>query len=80
MLPMRTLNQLKSGETSKIRAWAYYDGMWYDGFERRMNALGLDIGKEIKVLRKGWFRPIHLQVGMTELFIRKKDAQNIWVD
>ena len=78
---MRTPNEMKAGETSKIRAWDYYyDDMWYDGFERRMNALGLDIGKEIKVLRKGWFRPIHLQVGMTEIFIRTKDANHIWVD
>lgn len=72
---MRTLNQLKSGETSKILSWTYYDSML-----SRLAGLGLNIGKEIKVLRKGWFGPIHLQVGMTEIFIRKSDAKNIWVD
>ena len=72
---MRTLKDLKSGETTKIRAWTCYDGML-----SRLAGLGLGIGKEVKVLRKGWFGPIHLQVGMTEIFIRKKDAQNIWVD
>ena len=77
---MRTLNELKAGESSKIRGWIYDDDVLYDSMTRRMNALGLDVGKEIKVLRKGWFRPIHLQVGMTEIFIRIKDAKNILVD
>ena len=77
---MRTLNELKAGETSKIRGWIYDDDVLYDSMTRRMSALGLDVGKEIKVLRKGWFRPIHLQVGMTEIFIRTKDAKNIWID
>jgi len=72
---MRTLKDLKVGETSKIRAWVCFDGML-----GRLMGLGLGIGKEVKVLRKGWFRPIHLQVGMTEIFIRKKDAKNIWID
>jgi len=77
---MRTLNELKAGETSKIRGWIYDDDVLYDSMTRRMNALGLDVDNEVKVLRKGWFRPIHLRVGMTEIFIRTKDAKNILVD
>jgi Fe2+ transport system protein FeoA len=72
---MKTLKDLKVGETSKIRAWVCFDGML-----GRLIGLGLTIGAEVKVLRKGWFRPIHIQVGMTEMFIRSRDASNIWVD
>jgi Fe2+ transport system protein FeoA len=72
---MRTLNQLKTGEISNIRAWVCFDEML-----PRLAGLGLSIGKEIEVLRNGWFRPIHIRIGMTELFIRKSDAQNLWVD
>jgi ferrous iron transport protein A len=72
---MRSLTDLKPGETSKIRAWVCFDGML-----PRLAGLGLSVGKEIKVLRSGWFRPIHIRIGMTELFIRKSDAANVWVD
>ena len=73
---MRTLKDLKSGETSTIRAWVCFDGML-----GRLIGLGLGIGNEVKVLRKGWFGPIHIQVGTTtELVIRRKDAANMWVD
>lgn len=72
---MKNLNDLKPGETGRISAWIWYESKMI----LRLAGLGLSIGKEVKVIRKGWFRPIHLQVGMTEIFIRKKDAQNIWV-
>jgi ferrous iron transport protein A len=73
---MKPLKDLKKGETGKVVAMVSCPyGLLY-----RMNALGIRVGQPIEVLRKGWFRPLHIRIGMTEMFIRKKDAQNIWVD
>ena len=67
---------MKSGETGKIDFVLYYGNNLFF----RMNALGIRVGNEIKVLRNLWFFPIHIRISTTEMFIRRKDAQNIWID
>ena len=47
---------------------------------RRLQAMGLRLGVEIKVLRKALTgSPIHIKVNTTELAIRQKDAENIHI-
>jgi len=72
---MKPLNQLKSGDTGEIVKISCPHTLLF-----RMNALGIRMGQKVEVLRSGWFRPLHICVSTTEMFIRKKDAQNIWVD
>jgi ferrous iron transport protein A len=72
------LDQIKAGETCTIRLMFSEDNRWI--INGRLRALGLEMGKEVKVLHNWWIFPIHLRVGMTELFIRRKDAKNIWVE
>ena len=72
------LDQIKSGETCKIRLMFSEDNRWIIG--GRLRALGLGMGKEVKVLHNWWIFPIHLQVGKAHLFIRRSDAKNIWVE
>ena len=72
------LNQIKAGETCKIRLMFSEDNRWIIG--GRLRALGLGMGKEVKVLHNWWIFPIHLQVGKAHLFIRRSDAKNIWVE
>lgn len=44
----------------------------------RLNALGLKIGKPVTVIRRGALGgPLHVRVGMTELVLRRKEAQLI---
>ena len=74
---MKRLTELKPGENGKVVA--IFCSNQGPGFILRLAALGITTGKEIKVLRKHWFAPFHIQVGMTELMIRKKDAHEIWV-
>ena len=72
------LNQIKAGETCKIRLMFSGDNRWI--INGRLRALGLGMGKEVKVLHNWWIFPIHLQVGKAHLFIRRSDAKNIWVE
>ena len=73
---MKTLNQIKQNERVKIVSVCNCS----DGVCNRLKCLGVDVGNEIEVIRKGWFGPIHFRVGMTEMFIRKKDAKCIEVE
>ena len=72
---MKPLNQLKSGDTGEIVKISCPHTLLF-----RMNALGIRMGQKVEVLRNGWFRPLHIRVSTTEMFIRKKDAKNIWID
>jgi ferrous iron transport protein A len=48
------------------------------GLLQRLSALGLCQGKTVSVLRRAWWSgPLHLRVGMTELMLRRRDAQRI---
>lgn len=50
------------------------------GLAHRLEALGLQPGQVVQVLRRApWSGPIHLQVGMTELMLRRRDASRIQV-
>lgn len=73
---MKTLNQLKLNSKAHITSISCS----CEGFACRLNAMGICTGQEIEVLRIAWFGPIHVRIGMTELFIRKKDAKCIQVD
>ena len=44
----------------------------------RLAALGLSVGKTVKVVRRGrWAGPLHIRIGTTELMIRQRDACGI---
>jgi ferrous iron transport protein A len=45
---------------------------------RRLKALGLGQGQRIHLLRRAWMAgPLHVRVGMTELMLRRVDANHI---
>ena len=70
------LADLKAGQSATILA-LHIDS----GLQHRFNALGFRCGQEIHVLRKsGWMKgPLHVQVGMTEVMLRRCDARHITV-
>ena len=72
---MKTLNQIKPNQKVKIVSVSNIS----KGTSTRLRCLGIVEGNEIEVVRNWWFNPIHIRVGMTELFIRKKDAKHIVV-
>ena len=73
---MKTLNQIQANRKVKIVSVCNCS----DGVCNRLKSLGVIVGNEIEVLRRSWFGPIHFRVGMTELFIRKRDAKCIEVE
>ena len=73
---MKRLTELKPGESGKVIAIFCSNE---SGFARRLAALGIVTGKEIEVINKSFFTPIHIRVGMTEIMLRKKDAHEIWI-
>ncbi|OGA20080.1 MAG: hypothetical protein A3G25_14230 [Betaproteobacteria bacterium RIFCSPLOWO2_12_FULL_63_13] len=65
-----TLDALHPGETGTILAL-------HTGAElyRRLAALGLRVGKHVRILRRGRFAgPLHVRVGTTDLMLRPSDA------
>ncbi|MCP9774957.1 ferrous iron transport protein A [Cyanobium sp. HWJ4-Hawea] len=45
------------------------------GLRHRLEAMGLSQGKQVLMLRRGWWSgPLHVRVGMTELMLRRRDA------
>lgn len=70
-----TLDSLHPGESATILAL-------HAGAElhRRLAALGLRVGKHVRILRRGRFAgPLHIRVGTTDLMLRAKDASCIQV-
>jgi ferrous iron transport protein A len=50
------------------------------GFNQRLQALGFRVGQQVIMLRKAWFSgPVHVRVGMTEVILRRQEAQKIAV-
>jgi ferrous iron transport protein A len=48
--------------------------------EHRLQALGFRVGKQISVIRKAWLGgPLHVQIGTTEVIMRRCDARAIQV-
>jgi len=67
------LADLKSGHSATILALNVDSGL-----QHRFNALGFRVGQEIHVLRHAWMKgPLHIQVGMTEVMLRRRDARQI---
>ena len=70
-----TLNHLAEGDSAWIT-----DIDVSEELGRRLTALGLSIGKQVRVLRRAAFNgPLHLRTGNTELIMRLPDAQRIHI-
>ena len=70
-----TLDALHAGESATILAL-------HAGAElhRRLAALGLRVGKHVRILRRGRFAgPLHIRVGTTDLMLRASDASCIQI-
>lgn len=72
---MRTLANLKTGETANIINIKISG----DGFINRLYALGIKPNSKVKMIRNHRFFPLHICVGMTEIVMRKKYAKEIIV-
>lgn len=73
---MKSLADLAVGEVAVVKDLNFDDL----AYVKRLQALGLRLGTEIKVLRKGLTgSPIHVSIHTTELAIRQKDAENIHI-
>lgn len=70
-----TLDALRAGETGTILALHASAELY-----RRLAALGLRVGKHVRILRRGRFAgPLHIRVGTTDLMMRVSDAGCIQV-
>ena len=70
-----TLNQLAEGDSAWIT-----DIDVSEDLGRRLTALGLSIGKQVRLLRRAAFNgPLHLRTGNTELMMRLPDAERIHI-
>ena len=73
---MKSLADLAVGEVAVVKDLNFDDL----AYVKRLQALGLRLGVEIKVVRKALTgSPIHVKVNTTELAIRQKDAENIHI-
>lgn len=67
------LNHLRPGETGIILGLASDENLHH-----RLNALGFRVGREIQLIRRGWFKgPLQLRIGTTEVIMRRADADKI---
>lgn len=65
-----TLDALRPGDTATILALNAGSEL-----QRRLSALGLRVGKHVRLLRRGRFAgPLHIRVGTTDLMLRASDA------
>jgi ferrous iron transport protein A len=70
-----SLNQVPSGHAAVIRE--IHAG---EHLLQRMVALGLRRGRKVFVIRRANYHgPLHVRVGMTELMIRRTDADSVEV-
>lgn len=71
-----SLAGLEVGRSGRILAVAAEAGLL-----QRLSALGLCKGRTVQVLRRAWWSgPLHVRVGMTELMLRRCDAERIRMD
>jgi ferrous iron transport protein A len=71
-----SLARLAVGRSGRILAVAGEAGLL-----QRLSALGLCKGRTVQVLRRAWWSgPLHVRVGMTELMLRRCDAERIRMD
>ena len=48
--------------------------------QQRLQALGFRKGKQVEMIRQGWFKgPLHVRVGTTEVMLRRRDAKEIHI-
>ena len=70
-----SLNQVPSGQAAVIREINAGEHLL-----QRMIALGLRRGRRIFVIRRANYQgPLHVRVGMTEMMIRRSDADTVEV-
>lgn len=68
-----SLNALQPGESAIIS-----DVSADETLHHRLTALGFRIGREIQLVRRGWFKgPLQLRIGTTELIMRRVDADKV---
>jgi len=68
--PTLTLNRLNPGECGTILGLDASEDL-----DQRLVALGLRIGKSVRLLRRARFGgPLHVRVGTTELMLRAREA------
>lgn len=64
------LTSLQPGNTAFVASLSAETAL-----EQRLQALGFRVGKQVHLIRKGWFGgPLHVRVGMTEVMLRRRDA------
>ncbi|MCX7108738.1 MAG: FeoA family protein [Proteobacteria bacterium] len=74
-MPEPRLSSLHPGDSAIIRAISAEEGLHH-----RLLALGFRIGKEIHLIRRAWFSgPLQVRIGMTEVIMRRSDADKIRV-
>ena len=72
-MPYESLNTLEPGESAVILNVSADETLHH-----RLTALGFRIGKEIRLIRRGWFRgPLQVRIGTTEVIMRRADADKI---
>jgi len=75
MKTLQALSAVQAGQSATIQA-LHVD----TGFQFRLNALGLRIGKSFEVVRSAPFNgPLQVRVGSTDIMLRRQDADNIEV-
>lgn len=68
-----TLNRLDPGQCGTILSLEAGEEL-----HQRLVALGLGIGNSVRLLRRARFGgPLHIRVGMTELMLRRREANRI---
>ncbi len=71
----RTLNQLPNGACARVASLNVAHDL-----RLRLAALGLRQGQSVRVLRRASLGgPLHLQVGTTEMMLRRQDAAGIGI-
>jgi ferrous iron transport protein A len=75
MKTLQALSAVQVGQSATIQA-LHVD----TGFQFRLNALGLRIGKSFEIVRSAPFNgPLQVRVGSTDIMLRRQDADNIEV-
>lgn len=68
-----SLNTLLPGESAVILGISADETLHH-----RLTALGFRTGKEIRLIRRGWFKgPLQVRIGTTEVIMRRADADKI---
>jgi ferrous iron transport protein A len=68
-----TLSTLQPGDSAVILGISADETLHH-----RLVALGFRAGREIRLIRRGWFKgPLQIRVGTTEVIMRREDADKI---